>query len=321
MHTFQELRAQFEAYLNDYNFPESPQALYDACRHILQLGGKRVRPVLSLMAQDLFREIDLNGKQAALAVELFHNFTLVHDDIMDKADIRRGKPTVHTKFSMPTAILSGDVLNIYTYELLNNITHENQKKVVSLFNKTAIEVCEGQQMDMDFEEIANVPEGDYLEMITLKTSVLLACSLGIGALLGGANDEDVQHLYEFGKDVGIAFQLKDDYLDSFGDESKTGKKQGGDIMANKKTIFYCYITDIATDTQMKQIQDLQASSKGDKVEQTLALYRTMGADDYVSKLKEEYSQKAFLALDKVSVSAEKKAHLRELAEMLLVREK
>ncbi len=321
MQSFEQQREKFSSFLENYNFPDAPQSLYDGCRHILSIGGKRVRPVMCLMAHDIFSNTtNIDVLNAALAIELFHNFSLVHDDIMDNADIRRGEPTVHKKFSMPTAILAGDVLNVFAYELLNELNAKNSKEIFSLFNKTAIEVCEGQQLDMDFEQQEQVSIDEYLRMIQLKTSVLLASSLSIGAMIGNASEADKNYLYEFGKNVGIAFQLKDDYLDAFGDGDKTGKIVGGDILANKKTIFYCYCMQKADEESMQKIQELQQQSGQDKLANTLSLYEKLGARDYVYQLKDDYSKKAFAALENLSVPQEKLSELKNLARYLLQRE-
>ncbi len=320
MQTFDQQRKKFLDFLGSYQFPNEPQQLYGACRHILSIGGKRIRPVLCLMANELFRDDDGDAMKAALAIELFHNFSLVHDDIMDQADIRRGQPTVHKKYSLPTAILSGDALNVFAYDLLIELQSDQKIEIIKLFNKTAIEVCEGQQIDMDFESRVDVSIVEYLKMIELKTSVLLAASLAIGALVGGASEEDVRHLYKFGRNVGIAFQLKDDYLDAYGDVTKTGKKLGGDILANKKTIFYCYCLQLASDEQQLHMHNLQLSTSADKLDKTLALYDALGARDFVYALKEKYSQEAFEELNKVQVPTEKREQLHELALQLLARE-
>ncbi len=320
MQSFESLREQFSRYLANYHFPNEPAALYGACRHILSIGGKRIRPVLCLMAADAFAEVNTDSLKAALAVELFHNFSLVHDDIMDKADIRRGQQTVHKMYSEPTAILSGDVLNVYAYQLLNELEFGRKEIIFNLFNKTAIEVCEGQQMDMDFEERIDVRINEYLKMISLKTSVLLACSLEIGALLGNASAEDAKALYEFGKNVGIAFQLKDDYLDAYGDQAKTGKKVGGDILANKKTIFYCYCRQHENKELSTLLLSLQNNTSPTKVQDTLNIYNQLGAPSFVQDLKEKYSKKAFDCLEKISICSERKESLGKLADSLLTRE-
>lgn len=201
--------------------------------------GKRIRPVLCLMGNELFDDITDNAYHAAMAVEYFHNFSLIHDDIMDAASLRRGLETVHIKYGTNTALLSGDVLLIYCYEHINKISNNYLPRILHLFNKTAREVCEGQQADMDFEKHENVLLEDYIEMISLKTSVLLAASLEMGAILGGASEGNCRHIYEFGKNLGIAFQIQDDYLDAFGNPEKFGKEVGGDIKQNKKTFYGC----------------------------------------------------------------------------------
>ena len=217
MHSFTQLVEQFEQRLSQsLPFPELPGTLYDPCRYFLQIGGKRVRPVLCLMANELFGEINEDAWHGAIGIELFHNFTLIHDDIMDKAPLRRGKTTVHEKYGLTAGILCGDVMSIYAYDQLAHI-EQNLSLILHLFNKTSIEVCEGQQLDMDFESRNDVSIDEYIHMITLKTSVLLACSLKMGALLGGTTEGNANKLYTFGKNLGIAFQLQDDYLDAFGD--------------------------------------------------------------------------------------------------------
>lgn len=320
MHSFEELREKFINYLAEYKFPNEPAALYGACRHILSIGGKRIRPVLCIMAADAFKEVNKDVLDTALAFELFHNFSLVHDDIMDKADIRRGQPTVHKKYSEPTAILSGDVLNIFTYELLNELKSDCKKEIISLFNKTAMEVCEGQQMDMDFEGMVDVKTEDYLRMIELKTSVLLAASLKAGALLSGASKTDCDALYNFGRYTGLAFQIKDDYLDAYGEEAITGKKVGGDILSNKKTIFYCYCTDQNNKVQVDALLNLYHGESEFKVEETKRIYDELGAKKYVHQLKKDYSDKAFDELDKVNIPKDRKDELHKLAKALLERQ-
>ncbi|NDC41840.1 MAG: polyprenyl synthetase family protein, partial [Chitinophagia bacterium] len=235
MHSFQELATLFEQrFVAQLPFPGQPASLYEPCSYFSQMGGKRIRPVLCLMASELYGDITIDAWHGATAVELFHNFSLIHDDIMDKAPLRRGKATVHEKYGLVTGILSGDVMNIYAYDALCKID-TNLKHILETFNRTAIEVCEGQQLDMDFEARETVSIEEYLHMITLKTSVLLAASLKIGALTAGALPDNAERLYEFGKNLGIAFQLQDDYLDAYGDPERSGKQKGGDILADKKT--------------------------------------------------------------------------------------
>src|SRR6185436_6706254 len=246
MQSFELLSEKFTLHFDKKHFPDEPSTLYAPNEYFLKLGGKRIRPVLALMGNELFDEINPDAWYAATAIELFHNFTLIHDDIMDKAPLRRGKQTVHTKYNDSTALLAGDVMLVRAYEYLNKISSAYLSKVLSLFNRTAIEVCEGQQMDMDYESRTNVNMNDYLRMIELKTSVALAASLKVGGLLGGGGERNQNLLYEFGKKLGIAFQVQDDYLDAFGDKNKTGKQVGGDILANKKTFLLIHAMESAS---------------------------------------------------------------------------
>ena len=235
MNSYIELSKKFEEHFDKRHFPSHTRSLYDPAQYILQLGGKRIRPVCVLMANELFDDIVPDAFNVGTAVELFHNFSLIHDDIMDKAPLRRGVQTVHTKFGEPTALLAGDVMLVQAYEYLNKIKTGYLHRIIHLFNKMAKEVCEGQQLDMDFEKNTTVDFDGYVQMIILKTSVLLGCCLQMGAFLGGASEYNQQHMYEFGKNLGIAFQIQDDYLDAFGNPAKFGKQLGGDILANKKT--------------------------------------------------------------------------------------
>src|SRR5688572_14936956 len=235
MQSFEELSKEFSQRFSIRHFPEQPASLYEADEYFLGLGGKRVRPVSCLMGNDLFDNINPDTWHVATAIELFHNFTLIHDDIMDKSPLRRGQATVHVKYGEPTALLAGDVMLVMAYDNLNRIKITYLQRIIRLFNKTAKEVCEGQQLDMDFEKQENVGLENYIRMIGLKTSVLLAASLQMGSILGGASAGNQQHIYSFGHNLGIAFQVQDDYLDAFGDPAKFGKQVGGDIVANKKT--------------------------------------------------------------------------------------
>src|SRR4029079_9771660 len=235
MQSFELLSQKLALHFEQPHFPSEPSSLYKPNEYFLQLGGKRLRPVLCLMGNELFDEIMPDAWHVATAIELFHNFTLIHDDIMDKAPLRRGMETVHTKFGESTALLAGDVILVAAYDYLNKISGKYLFAILHLFNKTAREVCEGQQLDMDFESFKEVKMADYLHMISLKTSVLLASSLKMGAILGGAGERNQDLLYEFGRKLGLAFQVQDDYLDAFGDPEKFGKQVGGDIKSNKKT--------------------------------------------------------------------------------------
>ena len=318
MQSFETLSKQFAEKFETRHFPEQPASLYEPNEYFLKLGGKRVRPVLCLMGNELFDEIIPDAWYAATAIELFHNFTLIHDDIMDKAPLRRGEQTVHTKYNDSTALLAGDVMMVKAYEYLNKISSLHLRKVLSLFNKTAIEVCEGQQMDMDYESQNNVSMNDYLRMIELKTSVALAASLKIGALLGGGGERNQNLLYEFGRKLGIAFQLQDDYLDAFGDKNKTGKQVGGDILANKKT--FLLIHAMESSSHKKELEELVNNNSKDKVEKVVSVYRKSKADEWALQLKNQYFDEALNHLEDIAVLSKRKEPLRELALFLVQRD-
>ena len=321
MHSFTVLVNQFEErFINSLPFPETPATIYDPCRYFLKLGGKRIRPVMCLMGNELFNEINEDAWHGAFGIELFHNFTLIHDDIMDKAPLRRGQPTIHTKYDLTAGILCGDVMNIYAYDELSKIKTA-LPQVLRVFNKTAIEVCEGQQLDMDFERRNDVSIDEYLHMIALKTSVLLACSLKIGALTGGAMGDNANKLYAFGVNMGIAFQLQDDYLDAFGKADLLGKQIGGDITANKKTYLYLKAIEHADAGQRKVIEELMAYSGADKVAEMLALFTSTGADGHCREAVAHYSRLAFDCLEDVAIPGKRKQPLVELANYLLMRDK
>lgn len=321
MHSFTNLVSQFEQrFSTTLPFPESPATIYDPCRYLLGLGGKRIRPVVCLMANELFMDITEDAWHAAIGVELFHNFTLIHDDIMDKAPLRRGQPTIHAKYGLTSGILCGDIMGIYAYNSLAHINTSLQQ-VMQLFNKTAIEVCEGQQLDMDFETRMDVTLEEYIHMITLKTSVLLACSLKMGALVSGALGDSANKLYEFGKNMGIAFQLQDDYLDAYGESEKVGKQNGGDILANKKTYLLVKALRNADASQRKEIETLLDSNVPGKVSLMLALFTATGADVQCREAVAYYSQMAFDCLEQVAIPAKRKQPLQALASYLLQRDK
>jgi geranylgeranyl diphosphate synthase type II len=321
MHSFTQLVEQFEDRLSkSLPFPELPGTLYDPCRYFLRIGGKRVRPVLCLMANELFGDINEDAWRGAIGIELFHNFTLIHDDIMDKAPLRRGKTTVHEKYGLTAGILCGDVMSIYAYDQLAHI-EQNLSLILHLFNKTSIEVCEGQQLDMDFESRDDVSIDEYIHMITLKTSVLLACSLKMGALLGGTTEGNANKLYTFGKNLGIAFQLQDDYLDAFGDTEKLGKQNGGDIKSNKKTYLLLKARETANPGQLKQIDEWLSHDGEEKVPAMLELFKATGADKACRDAVELYSQRAFDCLEEAAVLSKRKGPLHDLASYLLQRDK
>ena len=318
MQSFETLSKQFAAKFDTRHFPEHPASLYEPNEYFLKLGGKRIRPVLCLMGNELFDDIIPDAWHAATAIELFHNFTLIHDDIMDNAPLRRGKQTVHTKYNESTALLAGDVMLVRGYEHLNKISPAYLNKVLALFNRTAIEVCEGQQIDMDYESQDNVSMNDYLRMIELKTSVALAASLKIGALLGGGGERNQNLLYEFGRKLGIAFQLQDDYLDAFGDGKKTGKQIGGDILANKKT--FLLIHSMESLSQKKELEGLMRSNPAEKVEKIVALYKSCKADEWALQLKNKYFDEAMNHLEDIAVLSKRKEPLKEVALFLVQRD-
>jgi len=320
MQSFLELAQQFETKFNVRHFPKEPQTLYDAAQYILAIGGKRVRPVCVLMGNELFADINQDAWQVAAAIELFHNFSLIHDDIMDKAPLRRGMQTVHAKYGDATALLAGDVMFAQAYDYLTRIDLSYVQKIIKLFNQTSKEVCEGQQIDMDFEQMQNVGMEQYIQMITLKTSVLLAASLQLGAILGGAGEGNQQHIYSFGKNLGIAFQIQDDYLDAFGDPEKFGKQIGGDILSNKKTFLLLHAIEVATANQKKEIDTLISTNPTDKVEKMLTIYKDCKVDEWAKELKEKYYKTALKNLEDLAVLAIRKKPLYELATYLMERE-
>lgn len=320
MHSFEELQVLIKNKFDIAHFPAEPSSLYTPNNYFLSLGGKRIRPVMCVMGNELFGDINPDVYDVAIAIELFHNFTLIHDDIMDKAPLRRGMETVHSKYGESTAILAGDVMLVRAYDYLTGINKDHIQAILRLFNKTAREVCEGQQLDMDFETQSQTCLEDYVNMIRLKTSVAIAASLQSGAILGGAGEDSQRHLYEFGKNLGIAFQVQDDYLDAFGDPDKFGKQVGGDIMANKKTFLLIKAMEIANAEQQKQIIDLMSLNPEDKVSQMLAIFKNCGIDQWAKKLKDTYIEAAFQHFEEIAVVSSRKDPLRQLAAYLIERE-
>lgn len=320
MQSFELLSQQFALHFDRRHFPEEPASLYEPNEYFLKLGGKRIRPVLCLMGNELFEDIKEDAWHVGTAIELFHNFTLIHDDIMDKAPLRRGMETVHTKYGESTALLAGDVMLVTAYEELNKISIEYLQSILFLFNKTAKEVCEGQQMDMDFEKMNAVSLDAYLKMIELKTSVALAASLQTGAIIGGAGERNQHLLYDFGKKLGIAFQVQDDYLDAFGDPKKFGKQVGGDILANKKTFLLLHAFEMATAAQREELDQLLAHNDADKVQRVLDIYRDCKVDEWAVELKNKYLDEALSHLEDIAVLSKRKEPLKELAQFLIKRE-
>ncbi len=320
MHSFELLSQKFALHFDVRHFPDEPATLYEPNEYFLSLGGKRIRPVLCLMGNELFCDITDDAWHVGTAIELFHNFTLIHDDIMDKAPLRRGMETVHTKFGENTALLAGDVMLVKAYDELSKIGLDHLKPILNLFNRTATEVCEGQQMDMDFETMDIVSMDAYLKMIELKTSVALAASLQTGAILGGAGERNQNLLYEFGRKLGIAFQVQDDYLDAFGDPKKFGKQTGGDILANKKTFLLLHALEQAGAEDKKELILLLKTNPADKVERVLRIYKACKADEWTIQLKNRYFEEAINHLEDIAVISRRKVPLRDLAVFLLKRD-
>ena len=324
MATLQDFQLQFQSYLSDNQFTKTPVGLYEPVNYIMRLGGKRLRPVLALIGNNLYSNNAAQAMPVAYAVEIFHNFSLLHDDIMDEAPIRRGQPTVHEKYGQNTGILSGDVMLIYAYDSLMKI--ENTAilpDIITTFNQMAIDVCEGQQYDMDFEERDDVSIEEYLKMIGLKTAALIAASLKMGALVGGATKEDAENLFAFGFNIGVAFQLQDDILDTYGDPEKFGKKVGGDIVQNKKTFLVLKTLEVADEVSSQQLKHLMMTKTQDesqKINAVTTIFNENNIREMSEQLMEEYLEKAFYHLAQVQVSEERKAVLKKLSNDLMGRE-
>ena len=322
MHSIGDYQKLFLAHLESFSLPQAPKRLFEPIEYILDLGGKRMRPVLTLMAAEACGGSAKEALPAASAVELFHNFSLIHDDIMDAADLRRGQATVHHKWNTNTGILSGDALLVIAYQQLNYYPKDLFHSLTQLFSQTALEVCVGQQMDMDFEQQTDVSLEDYIEMIRLKTAVLLGCALQMGALVGCGSNQTAQHLYDFGVHLGLAFQLQDDYLDAFGDPKTFGKKVGGDIVENKKTILYHLSLQHANPKQRADLlswMEDQDSEEVDKIESVKALYVATTADSKTRDQVAHYAQMAMDSLDRTQLTLEAKNHLKAFAKDLMHR--
>lgn len=314
---------RIEQAMKNLAIPREPAGLYDPVSYCLQNGGKRIRPLMTLLACKLFGGDERLAMQPALGLELFHNFTLMHDDIMDQAPVRRGMPSVHSKWNINTAILSGDVMFSLACRLMTQVPDPYLRPVMDLFHQTVVEVCEGQQMDMEFETAPCVTENEYLEMIRLKTAVLPAACLKTGAILAGASPEDAQLISQFGELTGMAFQLKDDWLDAFGDEKVFGKKTGGDIAANKKTWLYITACAQGGDAQKKALQELYldlSADREEKVARVTGLFRSLQVDRLSLEKMKAYQSEAMRCLEQVNVPAHQKQHLTSLAAYLLERE-
>lgn len=319
-----ELLEKINAHIAALQFDRRPMGLYEPVSYVLSLGGKRIRPVLMLMAYNLYKEDVESIFSQATGIEVYHNYTLLHDDLMDKADRRRGKPTVHKVWNENTAILSGDAMLVLAYQFMaEGCPASLLKPVMDLFSQTALEICEGQQFDMDFETRDDVSEAEYLEMIRLKTSVLLAAALKVGALLGGASQKDADRLYDFGMNLGVAFQLKDDLLDVYGDTNVFGKNIGGDILCNKKTYLLIQAFRQASDAQRIELERWVKAEQFDpaeKVASVTALYDAIGVKTLCEQKIQAYTQRAEESLALVGVSSERKRELHELMESLMYRQ-
>lgn len=320
MFTINQLIEKANNAVNSINYNADPQNLYDPIRYILAIGGKRIRPVLMMMGYNLYKDDVDSIINNAIALETYHNFTLLHDDLMDKSDLRRGNPTVHKKWDDNTAILSGDTMLILAYQLFNK--GKQNPDALSTFIDATLGVCEGQQYDMDFEKRSDVTEAEYMEMIRLKTSLLLACALKIGALLGGADMEDANNLYEFGEKMGLAFQLQDDLLDVYGDPKVFQKKLGGDIVENKKTFMLINALQLADEDQKAELTrwiSAESFNPEEKITAVTHIYNNVGIDKLAQKKIEELFALSLQSLDKVKVAEEKKGELRAFANKLLGR--
>lgn len=322
-YTFTQLLDKVNAHIETLDYAHEPMNLYEPVKYILSLGGKRIRPAMMLMAYNMYRDDVERILDPALALEIYHNFTLLHDDLMDNADVRRGKPTVHKRWNANTAILSGDVMITLADVYMSRVDDAYFREVMATFHRTSIEIAEGQQYDMDFETRTDVTEAEYIEMIRLKTSVLLACALKIGAVLGGASKEDAAHLYRLGECIGLAFQLRDDYLDVYGDPKVFGKKIGGDILCNKKTYLYINALRLA-DKEQREVLDYWATATDinpdEKIAAVIDIYNKVGLPEMSRAIEEHYYSLAKAEFEMLSVSEEKKQALREFMAALMERD-
>lgn len=315
---------QVETALSQFAWPEKPASLYEPIAYFLKIGGKRLRPAMLMAATELFGSNPQLALNAALGIELFHNFTLMHDDIMDQAPLRRGMQTVHTLYNTNKAILAGDALFVKSCMLVAQVPTNTMPAVLQTFWQAALEVCEGQQLDMDFETMNNVTLPEYIHMIGQKTAVLLAASLKIGALIGGAITTDAENMYQFGLNIGIAFQLQDDILDVFGTPEKFGKRPGGDIVSNKKTCLQIMALQNAESTQLNQLKDWFNPDANHqpttKIEAVTAIYEQLGIKEAAQKCMQSYWEQSLTALDKVNATQDEKNELRNFASFLINRD-
>ena len=322
MHTISQYQEFLADYLQSQYETKEPRNLYEPIHYILDLGGKRMRPVLTLMSAEIFGADYKNALPAALAVEVFHNFSLVHDDIMDDAPLRRGNETVHEKWNINTGILSGDAMLILAYQYFEQYEPLIFRDLAKFFSKTALEVCEGQQWDVDFEERTDVTLEEYLKMIQYKTAVLVAAAMKMGAIIAETSIENANLIYDFGLNLGLAFQLQDDYLDAFGNPETFGKQVGGDIIENKKTYLYLKAVAFSAEKEAQELRDLfavQLEDNTEKIERVKELFNASGASKATQDAIQDYTFKAFQMLDQLNVSADKKAMLKAFGENLMGR--
>lgn len=322
MKTADELLTQVNAFLDALPYERTPKSLYEPIRYVLSMGGKRIRPVLMLLGYNLYKEDTDKILMNAIALETYHNYTLLHDDLMDQADLRRGHETVHKKWDSNTAILSGDSMLVLAYERMAQCDSRHLADVLRLFTTTALEIGEGQQYDMEFETRDDVREEEYIEMIRLKTSVLLACALKIGAILAEAPVEDADNLYKFGEQIGLAFQLQDDYLDVYGDSKVFGKKIGGDITSNKKTFMLINAFSHANEAQRQELEkwvNAKFFDREEKIAAVTRLYNEIGIDKMAQAKIAYYFEQSKKYLDAVQVPAERKEELQKYAQRMMKR--
>ena len=323
MQTSKEILKKINDFIDQLPYERKPQSLYDPVKYVLSIGGKRVRPVLMLLAYNMYKEDPEKILMPACALETYHNYTLLHDDLMDNADVRRGVPTVHRKWDANTAILSGDSMLVLAYHRMLQCDADKQPEVMSLFTETALEIGEGQQYDMEFENRNDVTEAEYIEMIRLKTSVLLACALKIGAILAGASSEDADNLYKFGEQIGLAFQLQDDLLDVYGDPKVFGKAVGGDITCNKKTYMLINVFQRANDVQRAELERWVTAKDFDRNEKVAAvtdIYNQIGIRQICEEKINYYFEESKKYLAKVNVPDERKQILRQYTAEMMKRE-
>lgn len=324
MYTIEQLRDVIKTELDKQEYVEEPYSLFEPIKYIMEDGGKRLRPVLTLMAYNLYRDDIEKALRSAIGIEIFHNYTLLHDDVMDDAELRRGRQTVHKKWNSNVAILSGDAAAITAYKYIETVEDPYLRLVIDGFNQVAMDVCKGQQYDMEFETRDDVSEDEYIRMIYLKTSVLIAGSMRHGALIAGAPEQEYKALYDFGGYLGLVFQLQDDYLDVYGDVEEFGKKIGGDILCNKKTYLLIKALEVADAEDKATLQEWLMKERfnpEEKIREVTEIYNRVGVKELVKAKIEDYLDKSYVALEKINVSEERKARFYEMIDFIGGRKK